>query len=129
MTGAEHYAEAERLIEMARDAGTPGRAMDKAFGKSSPLYEQRGRDQGQLEQAAVMLADAQVHATLALAAAGAGSADPGPRHLAGPARPAYCGTCPALWYIWPPQDAARDRSVVNGPAAYPAPCRSSSRPS
>jgi hypothetical protein len=81
MTGEEHYAEAERLIELARDAGTPKRAMDKAFGKSSPLYDQPSNHQDldrahlHLEQAAVMLADAQVHATLALAAAGAAPAD------------------------------------------------------
>lgn len=69
MTGPEHYLEAERLIEMARDAATEGRAMGKVFsGHSSPLYQQRGRDQGDQGRATLILADAQVHATLALAA-------------------------------------------------------------
>jgi hypothetical protein len=52
MTGPEHYAEAERLIAMARRPPT-----------SEELY---GSRQAQLT---LILADAQVHATLALAAA------------------------------------------------------------
>jgi hypothetical protein len=51
MTGQEHYLEAERLITLARE----GR---------NALY---GAWPG--TQAAIILADAQVHATLALAAA------------------------------------------------------------
>jgi hypothetical protein len=53
MTGPEHYAEAERLIAIAR--GGPG---------SRELY-----GPSQQAQLALILADAQVHATLALAAA------------------------------------------------------------
>lgn len=75
MTGTEHYAEAERLIEMARHEATPTRAYDKILEKKTPLYGQRDVDRIRLELAALMLADAQVHATLALAAAtGAGPA-------------------------------------------------------
>jgi len=56
MTGPEHYREAERLIAMARDQG--GGADRFGF-----LYREAH------VTPAVILADAQVHATLALAAA------------------------------------------------------------
>jgi hypothetical protein len=52
MTGPEHYAEAERLISLARR--DPGHG--ELYGNSS-------------RQLANILADAQVHATLAVAAA------------------------------------------------------------
>lgn len=53
MTGPEHYREAERLIAMARDEG----------GASGGMYSWHET------QPAMVLADAQVHAILALAAA------------------------------------------------------------
>ena len=52
MTGPEHHLEAERLIGMARDS------------HHADLYGHAGD-----VQAALILADAQIHATLALAAA------------------------------------------------------------
>lgn len=72
MTGAEHYAEAERLIELARYEANPPklgsrvrreRPSPRVYGGTFP------------DQVTLILADAQVHAILALAAAtGAGSA-------------------------------------------------------
>jgi hypothetical protein len=55
MTGPEHYAEAERLIALARSM--PGRR--ELYGDSSQA------------QLALIVPDAQVHATLAVAAAAA----------------------------------------------------------
>jgi hypothetical protein len=54
VTGPEHYREAERLITVARKADR-----DDLYGQYTET------------QAAIILADAQVHATLAAAAAGA----------------------------------------------------------
>ena len=54
MTGPEHYREAERLIAMARDEGGAKRRACTAGTETQP---------------AMVLADAQVHAILALAAA------------------------------------------------------------
>jgi hypothetical protein len=53
MTGPEHFLEAQRLIAMARDGH-----------RWADLYSHYGANQGVL-----IVADAQVHATLALAAA------------------------------------------------------------
>ncbi|MGH3228507.1 MAG: hypothetical protein ACRDOA_08005 [Streptosporangiaceae bacterium] len=70
MTGPEHFAEAERLIAMARKAPL-----------SHELYSNYEA------QATLILADAQVHATLALSAATAVGAvaetepDPFPEHV------------------------------------------------
>ena len=60
MTGPEHYREAERLIAMARDEGES---------RSGDMY---GDHQ---DTSATILADAQVHAILALVAATALSSD------------------------------------------------------
>lgn len=69
MTGPEHYREAERLIERADEW------LDADYGwmASMPTTER-------LERRASDLASAQVHATLALAAA---SALPALRHIVG----------------------------------------------
>jgi hypothetical protein len=69
MTGEEHHAEAERLIEMARDAATDMEFGGKGLGRCSLLYKHSHmpRDTSAHDRGALLLADAQVHAILALA--------------------------------------------------------------
>lgn len=70
MTGPDHYAKAERLVESMRQemVGSPGQPLR--------THEQQAR----------LAAEAQVHATLALAAATIDAAEAGPHNVPNTAR-------------------------------------------
>lgn len=77
MTGEEHYAEAERLIEMARDTVTDREFGTTGSGRRDVLYHIMRPSQHLQDRATLILADAQVHATLALAPSTATAATTG----------------------------------------------------
>jgi hypothetical protein len=78
MTGPEHYREAESLIDSA------GAVMDADYGWMASLSSQE-----RLHHRQAYLADAQVHATLALAAATALGRESAARQMPSPDRAAW----------------------------------------
>lgn len=62
MTGAEHYKQAEVLVEAARQLGLKAPQLAEAFAEAGVAYDAPAA-------MSAVLAEAQVHATLALAAA------------------------------------------------------------
>jgi hypothetical protein len=91
VTGPEHHREAERLIELAREAGikreiAPTRITLGGGAPRPPDYGKFYTDESSDPKVRSLLADAQVHATLALAAATvalgkATASPPPPRHV------------------------------------------------
>ena len=75
MTGPEHHREAERLIELAREAGIPGPRIPTPTrikiggGPDLPDYRKLYAGEDSDPRCRNLLADAQVHALLAVAAA------------------------------------------------------------
>jgi hypothetical protein len=91
VTGPEHYREAEHLIKLARDAGikreiTPTRVTLGGGRPDLPDYGKLYTNEDSDPRCRNLLADAQVHALLALAAA---LEEPQAGRTTGPATPPH----------------------------------------
>jgi hypothetical protein len=99
VTGDEHYREAERLVELARKAGIrrePGPTRLTIGGGGRNVRDDRElyTDESSDPTVRSLLADAQVHATLALAAATrtiSGASTSGPQPAPPPMPPLQLG--------------------------------------